>query len=97
MCRISVCTTTLHKSRGSCTLHLLDNGCIMLLRCILTVATIHCENCIVSIIQSISEIEGVESVEADAENKLIVIMHKRNAKIRDLVKQEITKEGHVVA
>lgn len=96
MCRISVCTTALHKSRGSCTLHLLDKGC-MLLRCILTVATIHCENCIVSIIQSVSEIEGIESVEGDAENKLIAIMHERSAKIRDLVKQEITKEGHVVA
>ena len=97
MCRISVCTTALHKSRGSCTLHLLDKGCIMLLQCILTVATIHCENCIASIIKSVSEIEGIESVEGNAENKLIVIMHKRSAKIRDLVKQEITKEGHVVA
>jgi hypothetical protein len=51
----------------------------------------------VSIIQSVSEIEGIESVEGDAENKLIAIMHERSAKIRDLVKQEITKEGHVVA
>ena len=63
----------------------------------LKVPTIHCENCIASIIQSISEIEGVESVEGDAENKLIVITHRGSAKIRDLVKQEITKEGHVVA
>lgn len=63
----------------------------------LKVPTIHCKSCIASIIQSVSNIDGVESVEGDQENKLVTVTYRGSSKIKDLVKHEITKEGHVVA
>lgn len=61
------------------------------------IPTIHCENCIESIIQTVSKISGIESVEGDLNNKMIIVTHKQDTTVENLIKQKLEKMGHVIA
>lgn len=63
----------------------------------LEVPSIRCESCIASIIDAISRLKGVISINGDFKTKQITIKYQGSSKLKEQIKREIIKRGHIVS